>query len=107
MTNTDLERTGIILEAITYESSKTSYPAYIETSIKTKYSRDEDSIAMLDLIFENRTYDLGIIFNWGSCSDFYNGLLVASPDYASSAAKNVEKYTSEMEKTIALLDSLS
>ncbi len=107
VTNTDLERTGIILEAITYESSKTSYPAYIETSIKTKYSRDEDSIAMLDLIFSNRTYDLGIIFNWGSCSSFYTGLLTASPDYASTAAKNVEKYVSEMQKTLDLLDELN
>ncbi len=107
VTNPNLERTGIILEAITYESSKTSYPAYIETSIKTKYSRDEDSIAMLDLIFANRAYDIGFIFNWGSCNSFWTGLLVASPDYSSSAAKNAEKYVSEMQKTLDLLDSMN
>ncbi|MDD4772916.1 MAG: hypothetical protein PHZ09_04850 [Eubacteriales bacterium] len=103
ITSTDPERTGIILEAITYESSKTSYPAYIETSIKTKYSRDEESIAMLEIIFSNRAFDLGFIFDWGGCSSFYTNLLnQTSPEFASSIAKTKESDVKAMEDTLVL-----
>ncbi len=103
ITNPDLERTGIILEAITYESSRTSFPAYIETSIKTKYSRDEESIEMLDIIFASRSFDIGFIFDWGGCSSFYTTLLSSkSPELASSIAKLKDKNIKAMEATLAL-----
>ena len=55
----DLERTSIILEALACESYKSVVPAYYEIALKTKYTRDEDSSRMLDIIFENRVFDLG------------------------------------------------
>lgn len=55
----DLERTSIILEALACESYKSVVPAYYEIALKTKYTRDEDSSRMLDIIFENRIFDLG------------------------------------------------
>lgn len=103
ITNSDLERTGIILEAITYESSKTTFPAYIETSIKTKYSRDAESVEMLDIIFSNRSFDVGFIFDWGGCSSFYTTLLSSkSPEVASSIAKLKDADILAMENTLAL-----
>lgn len=103
ITNSNLERTGIILEAITYESSQTTFPAYIETSIKTKYSRDEESIEMLDIIFSNRSFDIGFIFDWGGCSSFYTTLLSSnSPELASSIAKLKDADIKAMQDTLAL-----
>ncbi len=103
ITNSDLERTGILLEAITFESGRTSFPAYIETSIKTKYSRDEESIEMLDIIFRSRAFDIGFIFDWGGCSSFYTTLLSsASPELASSIAKLKDADVKAMEETLAL-----
>ena len=49
----------IILEALACESYKSVVPAYYEIALKTKYTRDEDSARMLDIIFENRVFDLG------------------------------------------------
>jgi len=103
ITNGDLERTGIILEAITYESSKTTYPAYIEKTIKGKHIRDEESIEMLELIFDNRAFDLGIIFNWGSVGSFYTGLTNSTdPNYTSTLDANSVNYVTNMEKTVEL-----
>ncbi len=59
VTNSNLEMTGAILEALNCESANYVVPAYYEIALKTKYSRDEESAAMLDLIFENRVVDLG------------------------------------------------
>ena len=56
-TNSDLERTGIILEALARESSDTVIPAYYDVTLKNKLLRDDDSVKMLDIIFGNRKLD--------------------------------------------------
>ena len=65
VTNSDLERTGIILEAMTAESYYTLRPAYYDLAVSTKFYRDEESSEMLDIIFANRFYDLGLVYQFG------------------------------------------
>ncbi|MCR4906369.1 MAG: hypothetical protein K6A33_09835 [Clostridiales bacterium] len=46
-------------------------PVYYDEVLKSKYTRDENSTAMLDLIYSNRFYDLGdALF----CSDIRDGV---------------------------------
>lgn len=59
ITNTDLSFTGAMLEALNCESHNIVIPAYYEITLKTKYSRDAESEAMLDLIFNRVTVDIG------------------------------------------------
>ena len=40
-------------------------PAYYDTVLSQKFARDEDSIEMLDIIFDTRVSDLGILFDLG------------------------------------------
>ncbi|MFQ9147816.1 MAG: hypothetical protein ACLR5G_05940 [Eubacteriales bacterium] len=50
----DLDRTGVILESLSYEGYKSVISAYYDTMLKNKLMRDEDSIEMLDkYIFPN------------------------------------------------------
>lgn len=58
-TNTNLEMTGVILEALACESYNVVIPAYYDVALKVKYTRDEESAEMLDIIFENRIFDFG------------------------------------------------
>ena len=44
----DLDRTGVILESLSYEGYKSVISAYYDTMLKNKLMRDEDSIEMLD-----------------------------------------------------------
>lgn len=67
-TNSDLERTGIILEALARESSDTVIPAYYDVTLKNKLLRDDDSVKMLDIIFGNRKLDSGEVFDFGGWS---------------------------------------
>lgn len=53
------ENVGILLNALAYYSRQEVIPAYIEVLLKTKVSRDEESAAMIELIFDNSCYDLG------------------------------------------------
>jgi hypothetical protein len=48
---------SVILEAWSAESHRVTIPAYFEIALKTKYSRDDDSAAMLDLILLSSTVD--------------------------------------------------
>nr|MBQ4319319.1 hypothetical protein [Clostridia bacterium] len=59
VTNTEFERTGAILEALASESLDGVIAAYYDQAITGKYTRDEESAEMLDIITGNRIYDIG------------------------------------------------
>ena len=103
----NIERTGVILEALTAESKYTLLPAYYDISLKTKFARDDESSEMLDIIFANRIYDMGQIFGWGSGESFFTSLSSSgNNNIASYRDKNEAKMISAMEKTINQLDNL-
>ena len=72
ITNPDPERTGVFIDALTALSATTITPAYYTISLEGKFTRDDDSIEMLDIIRANRVYELAVIYNWGG---FYNTLI--------------------------------
>ncbi len=56
------ERTGLITEALSAISYTSVLPAYYETALKEKYTRDEDGTMkkMIDMIYQNLIIDKGI-----------------------------------------------
>ena len=64
----DVERTGIITEVLASESYELT-EAYYDKTLKGKTTRDEESSAMLDIIFANRVYDLGWYFQFGGYNE--------------------------------------
>ena len=102
VTVTDKDRTGIIVEALCAESQYTLLPAYYDISLKTKFARDNESSEMLDLIFANRLYDIGHIYDWGSMTAFfYDTFHKGTNTIASYWEKNETRMNSALEKTIA------
>lgn len=55
----NFELVGAVLELTNYLAKKEVTPAYYDIALKGKVSRDEESAAMLDLIFASRVVDLG------------------------------------------------
>ena len=84
--NLDFERTGLILEALAYESKETVLKAYYDINLYTKVARDVESEEMFNIIFNSKCYDLCFTFNWG-------GLV----DVLRTAAKDGSRYTSLYE----------
>ncbi|GHV13045.1 hypothetical protein FACS1894219_07170 [Clostridia bacterium] len=93
----DPDRTGFILEAINAESKYTVMPAYYETTLKTKVARDNESQAMLDIIFNSTVYDLGAICDWGGLNTV---IVYAMDKYDRTIASKFEKSLPRMEKAI-------
>ena len=73
ITGEKLSNLGIVLEAMAAESHYELIPTYIEESLKTKYSRDAESGAMLDIIINNRVFDPMLIYNFGGFADTFQG----------------------------------
>lgn len=106
-TTADLERTGAIVEAMNSESKKTVTPAYYDVMLKSKYSRDEDSGEMLDIIFNNLVYDIGSIYSLGSInSGIYDLAAKNSTDLASYLAKQSKALNKQIDKMMEKLAAL-
>jgi hypothetical protein len=57
-----LEFAGIIIEALNAESYKQVYPAFYDIALKNKYTEDEDSARMVDIIMEGANMDFSYMF---------------------------------------------
>jgi hypothetical protein len=95
----DLERTGIITEVLASESYDLT-EAYYDKTLKGKTTRDEESSAMLDLIFANRVYDLGWYFQFGGYNEGVMNQFRNYQNAFASAYKTSEKAATKLiEKT--------
>jgi hypothetical protein len=74
---TDLDRTSVILEALSAESRYTLQPAYYDIVLQRKFTRDEESGEMLNIIFNTRVYDIGGVYSFGDIFAGLNGLAKA------------------------------
>ena len=104
---------GFIMEAMASNSYYTLTEAYYDITLKYKATRDNESQDMLDIIVNNRTVDIGDIFDFGGFSEpvLRYGHTPGKPtEMASTYAKYQDKIDSDISKFIdkvELLDSLS
>jgi len=102
ITSPDLNRTGMILEALCYESTDTVIKAYYDVLLKTKISRDNESEKMLDIMFRNRWYNLANTFYSNEIYNPFNTLSKKKDaDIVSWIEKNEGKIITAIEKTNA------
>ncbi len=59
----DADMSSAVMEAMGYEGFRSVTPAVFETAIKLKYTNDQESIRMLDLIRDSMDFDFGRLFN--------------------------------------------
>ena len=89
--NSENNNAGLIAEALCAESYITLKPAYYDICLKGKYIRDNESEGMLDIIFKNRIYDIGVIYNLGKIRDMFNILVNKKSSDIMSEYKKIEK----------------
>ncbi|MBE6611054.1 MAG: extracellular solute-binding protein [Ruminococcaceae bacterium] len=103
-TTPDPDFSGFMMEALSYESSTTSLPAYIEVSCKTKYTYDEDSAEMLDLIFDSIVFETAEIYGISGMNNILTSIMEKKTNnfatrYAtleSAALKDLEKLVGDI-----------
>ena len=96
-----LDVTCYALEAMAYYGKELVTPEYYDRTLTYKRFNDDESGEMLDLIFRNRTYDMGSIFNFNGGID-YQGTLYFYTDLLGDKASKGQKIMSHFESRKAL-----
>lgn len=105
----NLEMSAIIAQAMCEASTETTKKAYVEVILKGRKIQDFESEAMLDKIFADRVYDLGIVYCWGgtgvddpnSIGSFMNDIAMQGKETFSSTLDSIdEKIQSDLETTL-------
>ncbi|MBE6558185.1 MAG: hypothetical protein E7661_04145 [Ruminococcaceae bacterium] len=90
-----------VLETYVVLSYQLVKPAYYDTMLTSRNVRDPDSAEMLDLIFQNRTYDMAIYFDaLGFSSLFSDCVTNNSDDFASKYAANSKRFDRQINNIL-------
>ncbi len=99
-TTSDPIRTGVLMEAMAAESMYVITPVYNEILLKRKYSRDNESEAMLDIINDSRVFSLKNVQDIGGVS----GIMAKA--YAKKAKPLLSDFEAVKEATNAKLEKI-
>lgn len=105
----DVERTGIITEALAYYGNRIVTPVYYDINLTGQSLRDEESEEMLDIIFDTLVYDIGYCFQVGPYNKQLIVMLRASDPnfttrydaYKSSANVTLKKINQAYDTALA------
>lgn len=96
------ERSAEVLQYASYESYYTVNEPLYEYVLGSKLIRDEISSEMLDITFDNRNFDIGLIWNFAGIADTL--IKNTDTDVASMIAAQTQKVNNDIKK---LEDSLT
>jgi hypothetical protein len=97
----DISASGAVLEYMAYISKSVLQPAYYDVVLHGKIARDEESSEMLNIIFANRVYDLGDIFDFGGLG---NDVIMMSMNYDKNI---VSKYAEKESAALTDINTLA
>ncbi len=102
MTVKDPERVGTILEVICGLSTDTLRSALYDVLFAAKLVRDNESVEMLNIIFDSKSYDWAVDFSWGTsfANLYYNLYNNKVNDYVSGATKSQKPINKMMERVV-------
>ncbi|MBO5219429.1 MAG: hypothetical protein J6C52_08365 [Clostridia bacterium] len=78
------EETGLILETLAYYSNTGIRAAAYDTLLTGKVSRDEDSVAMLDIIYDDINVDLLYVYRFANAPDRVYASIMTDAPFASA-----------------------
>ncbi len=99
----NLDATAFLLEALGFYSKDVT-DAYYMTTLQLQALTDDDDAEMLDIIYNNRFYDIGSIYSWGNNALVGLYTSVIRNDTANTVVSSWESIRSsveaDMQKTI-------
>ena len=105
ITNSKFDTTCAVLEVLMRETQKIVLPAYYETGLKVKYSRDDLSSQMIDIIHDNIGGSFALAYS-SYCNDvflkatFYEPLYAKKRDFVSNYTKREKSSQKKIDKMV-------
>jgi hypothetical protein len=104
-----IEAVGATMEAMCAESYRTVTPAYYEIALKKKYSRDDETSQMLDLIRSGVTFDFGTVnsINMDNINKIFRNLMTEKKsDFVSRYEKSENVWQKNLNKLLDAYEKL-
>ena len=104
----NVEMVGALAEAMAADSQKYVMPVFYESALQGKYTRDQRSVEMLDLIMAGRTFDISILYSHalGDMPYFLRNAIMNGKTYASSYAASEQKYLTSAKQLYEKLKAM-
>ncbi len=108
VTNSDIDRTSAVIEALACEAYYTVLPAYYDIMLKGKIARDNESSEMLDLMFGSRLIDFGDCIWHSTIRDgLFSGMFASNNRETASKIASIEhKVNDLLEETMDAYEDL-
>ena len=98
---------SLITEALAEYSTQTIRHAYYEVSMIDKLSRDDRMEDMLDIIFDNRTYEIAFVYSFGNIRDsFYRKAVTDSRSLSSYITEKRNSVKSDIAEYIIKVQNI-
>jgi len=99
-----LEITCAVLEAMASEGYRQVRPAYYEVALKSKYTRDERSGQVVDMIYDSAYTEFGYIFNSGMGGIISRNIVADGTNTLASRSKSAKKLAERYIKELIVND---
>lgn len=99
-TTADLDRAGVIVEAMAFWSQKNLRPVAYDIALKEKGSRNDRDAVMLDIIMETRYVDFNAIMEFGGSLNPLSNAIFQGASYVSGAESVKESANAEAEEFV-------
>ncbi|MBQ3176355.1 MAG: hypothetical protein IJB52_00900 [Clostridia bacterium] len=97
----NLEMIGAVTEALSAESWRSVMPVLCDVALGTKMARDQESIAMVDLVLDSRYIDFAYLYNGWDGWTFKSGEFIAQEGvFASTYAKHEKAVQNHYDKLL-------
>ena len=102
----DTAMSSAVMEALAIEGYYSVSPAFFETALKVKYSSDEDTSRMYDIIRGSISYDFGRVFSMSmnSIPGMLRGMIESdNPNWMSNYEKNITVFETKLAELAEML----
>jgi len=106
ITTSSPERTGVVLDALSYYSYRDVLPVYYDLTLSQKGLRNEDSIEMMDIIRDSFYLDAGIAYGWTLklAESIRQSLYEGNASVASTIASNRQSIEQSIQNMLEELE---
>ena len=96
----DLEMVSVIVEALNYESRERVFPVYYEKSLQQQYSRDPETIEMLDVLMDGRSFDLATTLLPSLATCFRSAVASKDSDFSKFFDERAESFAYDIQNLV-------
>ncbi len=101
----DKDVSGLVSEWMSYYGYKYVRPAFYDSLLSNRFAQDEQSMDMLDIIFNNIVFDPGMNFKSTAFYSYFDNMVISNnTDFASYYASNLsseESYLKSLNESFA------